>query len=244
MAGLEGQQAIEKAPSIKCPYCSEVFAADLQTHCHIEDRDGVWEIYSAVCPSCKRLAVLLTTRKREKEVPYVEIHAWPKEVNRPPLPPEVVEPYASDYYEACLILSDSPRASAALSRRCLQMLLREKADINPEELSGEIEQVLASRALPPEITSMVAGICDVGNFAAYPLKSSHPGLVQDVQPGEAEYFIDVLEALFDFYLVRPAQSKKKRNALKERSAASDANAQARARSVRRIVTYISAVSRD
>ena len=184
------------------------------------------------------------TAKKEKDSADMEIRAWPKEVDRPPLPPEVVEPYASDYYEACSVLADSPRASAALSRRCLQALLREKAGVGPGDLSSEIEQALASKTLPPELASMMAGTRDVGNFAAHPLKNTHPGVVQEVEPGEAEYILDVLEALFDFYFVRPAQLKEKSDALKQKAAAAEADSQGRARSVRRIVTYVSVGSRD
>jgi hypothetical protein len=40
--------------------------------------------------------------------------------SRPPISPDVPEPHRSLATETGLILSDSPRASAALSRRCLQ----------------------------------------------------------------------------------------------------------------------------
>jgi hypothetical protein len=99
----------------------------------------------------------------------------------------MIEPYASDYYEARLVLTDSPRASAALSRRCLQALLREKAHIKPGDLSSEIEQTLAAKTLPPELATMMDSLLVVSNFAAHPLKSAQPSLVLDVEPGEAEY---------------------------------------------------------
>ncbi len=168
----------------------------------------------------------------------MESHAWPTEVNRLPLSPEVVEAYASDYYEACSVLADSPRASAALSRRCLQILLREKAGATPGDLCGEIEQILASETLPPVLASMLAGLREVSNFAAQPLKNTHPGLVLDVAPGEAEYILDVLEALLDFYLVRPAKLKEA-EAVEEKP-----EAQGRINSVKRIVTYVTVGSRD
>ena len=50
----------------------------------------------------------------------------PKGISRAPLPPEVPSEFTKDYQEACLVLTDSPKASAALSRRCLQNLLREE----------------------------------------------------------------------------------------------------------------------
>ena len=54
-----------------------------------------------------------------------------------------------DYKEACLVLSDSPKASAALSRRCLQNLLRGAAGVKPGDLSIEIQQVYTAEAAGP-----------------------------------------------------------------------------------------------
>ena len=229
---------------MKCPYCSDNLQPDLHTHHHVQDKVGVWDIHSGVCPSCNRTMILLTTTNTETEVPHIEIQAWGKELSRSELPPEVIEPYLSDFYEACFILADSPRASAALSRHCLQTLLRDKADVKPGDLTNEIDQVLASKALAPELASSLAATLDIGNFAANPVKNSHPGLIAAVEPGEAEYLLDVLEALFDFYLVRPARLKEKSHALEEDAVATDAPSQIRARFMKRIVTYLSAASRD
>lgn len=49
-----------------------------------------------------------------------ELLIRPKIANRPPVPIEVPTLFAEDYNEACLVIIDSPKASAALSRRCLQ----------------------------------------------------------------------------------------------------------------------------
>lgn len=223
---------------MKCPYCSDNLQPDLYPRPHVQDKVGVWDIDSGVCPSCNRTMILLTTGNGETEVPHIEIQAWGKELPRSELPPEVTEPYVSDFYEACFILADSPRASAALSRRCLQALLRDQADVKPGDLSNEIEQVLASKALTPELASSLAATLDVVNFAANPAKSSHPGVIAPVEPGEAEFLLDVLEALFDFYLVRPARLKE------EEAVATEAPSEIRGRVMKRIVTYLSAAARD
>ena len=52
-----------------------------------------------------------------------------------------------------------------------------------------------------------------GNFAAHPIKSRASGEVVAVEPGEAEWNLDTLEALFDFYFVQPAALQAKRAAL-------------------------------
>lgn len=124
---------------------------------------------------------------------------------RAPLPAEVTDPYASDYREACNSLADSPKASAALSRRCLQALLRDKAGVKQGNLYDEIEEVVNSGKLPSDLAEALHHVRVTGNFAAHPEKSANTGAIVDVEQGEAEWTLDVLESLFDFYFVRPAQ---------------------------------------
>lgn len=45
------------------------------------------------------------------------------------------------------------------------------------------------------------------------MKSQKTGQIVDVEPGEAEWTLDVLDALFDFYLVQPAILSEKRKGL-------------------------------
>ena len=56
----------------------------------------------------------------------------------------------------------------------------------------------------------------MGNFATHATKSEHSGEIVDVETGEAEWNLDVLEDLFDEYYVRPARAKAKRAALNEK----------------------------
>ena len=67
----------------------------------------------------------------------------PKATSRQPVPAEVPEEFAADYREACLVLADSPKASAALSRRCLQHILQEKSGAKTQNnLAKTIEEVI------------------------------------------------------------------------------------------------------
>ena len=138
---------------------------------------------------------------------------YPKGISRTPLGPEIPEHLANDYAEACLTLPDSPKASAALSRRCLQTILREKAGVKRSDLVNEIQQVLDSGKLPSHIVESLDGIRNIGNFAAHPIKSTATGEIIEVEPGEAEWNLDTLESLFDFYFTQPAATKRKRDAL-------------------------------
>lgn len=130
-----------------------------------------------------------------------------------PLPTQVPNEYADNYKEACLTIADSPKASAALSRRCLQHLLREEAGVKKADLANEIQQVLDDAKLPSHLLESLDAVRNIGNFAAHPIKSTASGEIIDVEPGEAEWNLDVLESLFDFFFVQPAVLKKKRDAL-------------------------------
>ena len=126
--------------------------------------------------------------------------------------------FAQDYNEACLIINLSPKASAALSRRCLQNILRDKAGVKKGNLANEIQLVIDSNSLPSHLSESIDAVRNVGNFAAHPLKSTSSGEIVEVEIGEAEWLLDVLEALFDFYFVQPAILKSKKDALNKKLA--------------------------
>ena len=55
-----------------------------------------------------------------------------------------------------------------------------------------------------------------GNFAAHPIKSKSTGEIVEVEPGEAEWNIEVLEELFEFLYVRQKQREKRRKVFNEK----------------------------
>ena len=174
------------------------------------------------CPECERALVSIKFRKVvvSDQGPTDIIDGrrivYPRIVTRQPPPTEVPEPLAQDFREAGLVLNDSPKASAALSRRCLQVVLRDQAGVKPSDLSKEIDEAMPH--LPPYLAGAVDAVRHVGNFAAHPMKSQSTGEVIDVEPGEAEWLLDVLEGLFAFYFVEPAALQHKRAALNQKLA--------------------------
>lgn len=122
---------------------------------------------------------------------------------------------AEDFNEACAVLPISAKASAALSRRCLQHLLQERKVSKSDNLSKAIDDALLTN-LPSHIAGDLDAIRNVGMFAAHPKKSQNTGEILSVEPEEAEWNLDVIELLFDFYYVQPAISKAKRIALNKK----------------------------
>ena len=134
---------------MRCPHCGVTFHLNWQTvGDSVEDRDGRWNIYRTQCPACGRFIFRLRQtadhqRRQWNESLDVWHDAWPRTQTRP-LSPDVPLDYATDFREACAILSDSPKASAALSRRMLQRLLREQGKVKPGDLSKEIDEAMQS----------------------------------------------------------------------------------------------------
>jgi hypothetical protein len=56
-----------------------------------------------------------------------------------------------------------------------------------------ITQKLVSSALAEQLDA----VRHKGNFAAHPTKSASSGDIMDVEPGEAEWNLDVLDGLFE-----------------------------------------------
>ena len=207
---------------MQCPHCLQHFHESWAYQHLAEDSDGVWGIGITVCAACKRSVITLGEMLRmvpksgaSSLVPNPKSFrlVYPKSISRAPIPSEVPVEFSTDYREACLVLPDSEKASAALSRRCLQHLMRENAGIKKDDLAREIQQVLDSKQLPTHVADDLDAIRNIGNFAAHPLKATNTGEIVDVEPHEAEWLLNLLEQLFDFYFVQPARAKARRDAL-------------------------------
>lgn len=207
---------------MKCPHCLvEIHSRSSRTEIG-KDKDGKWYIESNRCPSCDRNSYKLQNYELKahphiagmiNEIERSSILIYPKASNRNPVPQEVPIEFAKDYNEACLVLADSPMASSALSRRSLQHILREKLAIKKADLAKEIQEVIDKVLLPADLLESIDAIRNIGNFAAHPIKSQSSGEIVDVEPGEAEWNLDVIEMLFDYLFVRPELVKRKKAAL-------------------------------
>ena len=132
---------------MKCPHCLENFFEDwrqFNPYSLIDNDQTSWRLQYCECPSCRRNIISLGKVSGGHVIwKFVQ----PKAISRTPLPKEIPQEFAEDYKEACLVLADSPKASAALSRRCLQNLLREKAKVKHADLYNEIQEVINTKKL-------------------------------------------------------------------------------------------------
>ena len=200
--------------SVECLHCQKHFFGEwVERPFAANDTQGQWVAVYVICPACERFTIKL--HRKEAGKVQETIAAYPR-LLRPPAPDQVPSEIAQDYREACAVLPDSAKASSALSRRLLQRLLREQAGARPADLSSEIQSVLDSGALPTSLAEDLDAVRAIGNFAAHPMKFKHTGEVVDVEPGEAEWTLEVLDGLFDFYFVQPDRSRRRRDTLNQK----------------------------
>jgi hypothetical protein len=208
-----------------CPHCTNAIHTNWQEVSQGSDHEHDYSIKRTTCPSCQRKILVLHTTDRGQvagtngatmtiQGTDQDVYIHPRGPSRAPIHEAVPAAIAKDYKEACLVLADSPTASAALSRRCLQHLLRENAGVKHGNLSKEIDE--AMKSLPSHLAGAIDGVRNIGNFAAHPVKSEQTGEVVDVKPGEAEWNLDTLEGLFDHYYAQPALLKEKQEALNKK----------------------------
>ena len=198
----------------RCPYCGhDQVLDDQRVHeswatRHVkgwaEEGYPAVHILNIVCANadCRKLTMKVslghTVPGREKEVrgPFKN---WS-------LPDYIPKAIRDDYYEACAIRDLSPKASATITRRCLQGMIRDFCKISKRRLIDEIDElrarVEAGKAPPGVQADTVDAINDVrkiGNIGAH--MEADIDVIVDVDPNEAQTLIELVEALFSEWYV-------------------------------------------
>lgn len=215
---------------MKCPHCNKAIhfeESDASAYEYSEPQDGKtgYDVANGFCPACGELIVLLRNGKYVSQShgswltdTIVEQVLYPTDSSERALADEVPDSYRRDFDEASAVLPYSPKASAAISRRLLQQILREHFGIRAPSLAKEIERFVELPEVPSYISDAVDAVRNVGNLAAHPTKDQNTGEVVDVEPGEADWLLDVLDSLCDFAFVQPKRLEERRRALNEKLA--------------------------
>lgn len=214
-----------------CPYClTEVHLDDsLYAFGRVSREEinlpewngtGVHWFCGMHCPKCRGAIVVHKNIVNTERVARLGVRidesddiVYPRNSALSPLPAEVPAEYRSDFDEARLVMKLSPKSSAALSRRLLQMVLQNQFCMKAPNLQQEIQQFIAQLGPPSHLAQHLDAVRVVGNFAAHPMKDTNTGLITDVEDGEADLLIETLESLFDYAFVQPARWANAKTAL-------------------------------
>ena len=209
----------------KCPYCSRdttiVSINKAETRHRIETVKSkyayVYLQYKAIaCPNSECNELTLSVDLKSYNSPYTDqklmasLGTWqllPSSLAKPQ-PHYIPEAIKADYYEACAILTLSPKASATLSRRCLQGIVRDYWNI-PDKKRGKLGAELSyiKNQVDEDIWAGIEAIRSVGDIGAHMEKDVN--YVVDVEDDEAELLIELIEMLFvDWYISRQKRQER------------------------------------
>jgi hypothetical protein len=219
---------------MKCPHCAIAFRAEpretaISSYPKRDDQSVTYgfKIRSMICPECHRMAIFLVhgywqpQQGNSAATVHENVYEGFERMVYPPssvrvCPADVPINLKQDFEEACTVLSFSPKASAALSRRCLQQVLVEHQGAQGRDLQKQIEDFIATKHPPAYISDHLHAVRQIGNYAAHPQKDMSTGELLPVATGEAEWNLEVLESLFDFVFVQPSLAKKRKDAFNKK----------------------------
>lgn len=194
--------------AMTCPHCG-VFFQDHWRVCNQSGRslydpvEGV-QLATVVCPRCMGMKHAIL--KNDNVLAY---HPSSEFRQRPSS--NVPAPAQEDYEEAVAVLPMSPKASAALARRCLEWMLREQGFTgrNLAELVAKLADD-ASCGLAKPTRETVDHIRGFGNFAAHAQRDVVSGEIVGVEAHEAETCLELLLELFDHFYDKPAEAMERK----------------------------------
>jgi hypothetical protein len=198
-----------------CPYCRQTATVTESNTNHSQhtfenhNKLGPLGLLTAVvvCPNenCREFTINAGLFRCSNEVddygrPFGDpIERWklrPRSAAKP-FPDYIPAPILQDYQEACLTCDLSPKASATLSRRCLQGMIRNFWGISKSNLFAEILELQGK----VDITtwSAIDAVRSIGNIGAHMEKDIN--VIVDVEPEEAELLIGLIESLLEEWYV-------------------------------------------
>lgn len=205
-----------------CPHCHHkvTITSDrrsVDTHVLVVDTAGgklALQSEFRVCPNpeCQRASLAAALYHWTWQL---EIAGGVRELSSPPLstwsliprshartfPDYVPQAIRDDYEEGCLIRDLSPKASSTLTRRALQGILRDFFRVKAGRLVDEIRQV--HDVMEPELWDAIEGVRKVGNIGAH--MEHEINLIVDVDAGEAQVLLELVETMLEETYVRRAQ---------------------------------------
>lgn len=205
-----------------CPFCDHLIPNDNTTirgtyssffdvKGDFPNRTYDYEIYLKLihCPACDKTTfrASYTGKLMEKDI---SIPIYPKSFAKI-FPEYIPGKIREDYEEAYAVLNYSPKASATLSRRCLQGMIRDYWGITKANLFLEIDAL--KEHIPAQQFKAIDSLRKLGNIGAHMSKDTD--LIIDIEPYEAEKLLKLIEILLDQWYVNRHEQETLYNDIEE-----------------------------
>lgn len=191
-----------------CPFCSQMIAISLSTHsvrypCFSSSdyrsvspspHDAI-NVHFYHCPNCDKTSIIIEGYGHD--VKDIFTYVYPNSSAKK-FPEYIPLQLRQDYEEAFAIVNLSPKASATLSRRCMQGMIRDYWGITKNNLSAAIDE-LKTKVQPP-LWAAIDGTRKIGNIGAHMEKDIN--LIVDIDPDEAAMLLQLIELLFTSWYIR------------------------------------------
>jgi hypothetical protein len=109
------------------------------------------------------------------------------------------------------ILDDSPKMSAALSRRIVSDLLKEYCKYTEKDLIRQVDKFVKDRRYPRKVRENLHTIREIANFGAHTQQDLETGEIVEVTKDEAVWCLDMVDVLFDCLIIGPLRDEQMRN---------------------------------
>ncbi|MCD4733483.1 DUF4145 domain-containing protein [bacterium] len=218
---------------VKCPVCGVTSQALIRWCDYIQrSRDGVAKkdsrftiVTIAICPECLELLFLRQEGIYRLKDPHrnnlaqeiTDIRSFYPPKGKLQLSKDIPEEYRTEAQEAHLCLEHSAAASALLSRRLLQKILRKKFKVLQVKrdakkwtsLFDEIKDFLDNNPYAPLLKTGLEHIRQLGNIAAHPPGEEEALTIVDISYGDAKYLLNfITKQLFQVAFINEAEQKR------------------------------------
>ncbi len=217
--------------SFKCPYCNHPTTITDPNYFENWEKIYIAEshlgdvgfyIQTITCPNTECLKLWLRAELCNTHMRHGNFGDWMKgnviqnwqllpESEAKVLPNYIPQCIQQDYYEACRIRDLSPKASATLARRCLQGMIRDFWGIKKVRLKDEIDDL--EEKVDSDVWESIDAVRSVGNIGAHMERDIN--VIVDVEPGEAQLLIGLIEQLVDDWYVARESRRKRTEELKK-----------------------------
>ena len=193
--------------TFKCLYCGiplDEVQNSIKRYFYENGTVADWQHYyfyikTYYCPDCKKPIIFADGNN---DLDRFHTMVYPKSAAKQ-FPDYIPAQIRQDYEEAYSIVDLSPKASATLSRRCLQGMIHDFHNIHAKNLNAEITQL--KDTISTVEWQVLDGLRKIGNIGAH--MEHDINIIVDIDPNEAKQLLSVIEFFIEKWYVSKHESE-------------------------------------